>query len=184
MELYEFEGKRPRVHPEATIAPTATLIGDVVVEKHASVWYGAVLRGDTCSIVIREGSNIQDNSVLHADHGAALEVGPHSTVGHGCVVHCAVIGSRSVIGNGAILLNGAVVGSGTVVAAGALVTPGTVIPDGVLALGSPARVREPVQPGSTAERLVESNARAYVELAQRYRATSRQPPAGPFSAHQ
>jgi carbonic anhydrase/acetyltransferase-like protein (isoleucine patch superfamily) len=172
VKLFEFDGKRPTVHPDAFIAPTATLVGDVTVEAGASIWYGSVLRADTCSIVIREGSNVQDNTVLHSDGGRVLEVGAHTTIGHGCIVHCASIGRQTVIGNGSILLNDAVVGSETVVAAGSVVTPGTVIPDGVLAVGSPARVRGRVEPGTTAERLVQSNAHAYVELARRYRATS------------
>ena len=87
MHLYEFEGKRPTVHPEAFVAPTATLIGDVTVEKGASVWYGAVLRADICTIVIREGANVQDNSVLHAGPDQILDVGPGATVAHTCVVH-------------------------------------------------------------------------------------------------
>jgi len=167
--LFEFEGKRPSIHPDAFIAPTATLVGDVTVEKGASIWYGAVLRADTCSIIIREGSNVQDNSILHADGGHVLEVGAHTTIGHGCIVHCASIGSGSVIGNGSVLLNDAVIGSGTVVAAGSIVTPGTSIPGGVVAVGSPARVRGKVEPGTTAERLVQSNADAYVKLVGRYR---------------
>jgi len=173
MPLYEFEGKRPQVHPDATVAPTATLIGDVVIGPSASIWFGAVLRADTCSIEIGEGSNIQDNSVLHADHGAVLRVGAHTTIGHGCVVHCADIGDQVVIGNGAVLLNGAVVGSRTVVAAGSVVTPGSVLPEDIVALGSPARVRGPVETGSTAARLVASNASAYVELSERYRRSIR-----------
>ena len=170
MSLFEFEGRYPTVHPDAFIAPTATLVGDVTVERGASIWYGAVLRADICSIVIREGSNVQDNSVLHSQDGHVLEVGAYATIGHGCIVHCASVGTRTVVGNGAILLNDVVIGAGTVVAAGSVVTPGTVIPDGVLAVGSPARVRGQVEPGSTAEHLVQGNADAYVELALRYRA--------------
>jgi carbonic anhydrase/acetyltransferase-like protein (isoleucine patch superfamily) len=169
----EFEGRRPVIHPGAFIASTATLIGDVTVEDGASIWFGAVLRGDTCAIRIREGANVQDNSVLHAD-GTQLEVGPYTTIGHGCIVHCASVGPNSVIGNGSILLNDAVVGAGSVVAAGSVVTPGASIPDGVLAVGSPARVRGPVEPGSTAERLVNNNANAYVRLAQRYGDSTRE----------
>lgn len=169
MNLFEFEGKRPNIHPDAFVAPTATLVGDVTVEQGASIWYGALLRGDICSIVIREGSNVQDNSVLHSQEGHVLEVGANTTIGHSCVVHCASIGPRAVIGNGAVLLNDVVIGAGSVIAAGSIVTPGTVIPDDVLAVGSPARVRGPVEPGSAAERLVQRNADAYVKLALRYR---------------
>jgi len=170
VNLFEFEGKRPTVHPEAFVAATATLIGDVTVEKGASIWFGSVVRADFSAIVIREGSNVQDNSILHSD--GALEVGAHSTIAHGCIVHCTSIGRQTVVGNGSILLNEAVIGAGTVIAAGSVVTPGSVIPDGVLALGSPARVRSQIVAGSTAERLVQRNADAYVELAQRHIAAS------------
>src|SRR6187200_1535994 len=118
MPLYEFEGKRPQVHPDAFIADTAVLIGDVTVEAGASVWYGAVLRADICTIVVGAGANIQDNSVLHAAPGQTLVIGPDATVGHGCVVHCAEIGKQALVGNGSTLLDGAVVGPRTLVAAG------------------------------------------------------------------
>ena len=85
MHLFEFEGKRPTVHPDAFVAETATLIGDVTVEAGASIWYGAVLRADICTIVVKAGTNIQDNSVLHAAPGETLTVGPNATVGHSCV---------------------------------------------------------------------------------------------------
>src|SRR4051795_7369955 len=122
MPLFEFEGKRPTVHPDAFIAPTATLIGDVTVEKGASVWYGAVLRADICTIVIGEGANIQDNSVLHAAPGTSLVVGANSTVGHGCIVHCAEVGEQALIGNGSTLLGGAEIGARRLIAAGPVVT--------------------------------------------------------------
>ncbi|HET7195814.1 MAG TPA: gamma carbonic anhydrase family protein [Nocardioides sp.] len=169
MHLYEFEGKRPTVHPEAFVAPTATLIGDVTVEKGASVWYGAVLRADICTIVIREDANVQDNSVLHAGPDQILDVGPGATVAHTCVVHGAVIGERALVGNGSTVLDGATIGAGSMVAAGALVTPQTEIPDGVLAAGAPAKVRGPIE-GTPAAFWVETNPSYYAELAQRHRA--------------
>jgi len=172
VNLIEFEGKRPSVHPEAWIAPTATLIGDVTVEAGASVWYGAVLRGDVDAIVIGAGTNVQDNSVLHAGPGESLVVGAHSTIGHSCMVHCAEIGEGSLIGNGATVLDGARIGAGTLVAAGAVVTPGTVIGDGVLVGGTPARVLRSIE-GTSAAAMVEVNAPYYVELAKRHRAGTR-----------
>ena len=168
MPLYEFEGKRPTVHPEAFIAPTATLIGDVTVEKGASVWYGAVLRADICTIVVREGVNIQDNSVLHAGPDTTLEIGPGATVAHSCVVHGTTVGAKALIGNGSTVLDGSSVGAGTLVAAGSLVTPGTEIPDGVLAAGAPAKVRGPIE-GTGAQLWVEGNPDYYQELARRHR---------------
>ena len=169
MNLFEFEGKSPTVHPEAFVAPTATLIGDVTVEKGASVWYGAVLRADICAIVIREGANVQDNSVLHAAPDQVVEIGPGATVAHTCVVHGAVLEEHALLGNGSTMLDGSRLGAGSMVAAGSLVTPGTSIPPGVLAAGSPAQVRKPLE-GTSAQFWVEMNPSYYAELAQRHRA--------------
>ncbi len=169
MNLFEFEGKRPTVHPDAWVAPTATLIGDVTVEAGASIWYGAVLRGDICTIVIREGSNIQDNSVLHAAPEATLTVGPNATIGHGCVVHCDEVGEQALIGNGSTLLDHAVVGAGTLVAAGSVVTPGAQIPAGVVAAGVPCKPTKPIE-GTSSQFWVDSNAIYYRDLARRHAA--------------
>src|SRR6201985_830589 len=144
MPLFEFEGLKPEVSPTAWIAPTATLVGDVRVEAEASIWYGAVLRADFGPIVVRQGANIQDGSVLHGGSDPVTEVGEGATVGHLCVVHGAVIGSEALIGNGATVLDGAVIGSRALVAAGCTVPPGMRIEDGLLAVGTPARVAGPV----------------------------------------
>ena len=168
MPLYEFEGKRPTVHPEAFVAPTATLIGDVTVEKGASIWYGAVLRADICTIVIGEGANVQDNSVLHAAPHTTLTVGAGSTIGHACVVHCAEVGEQALIGNGSTLLDNAVIGPRTLVAAGSVVVPGSEIPGGVVASGIPAKPTKPIE-GTSSEFWVEANPPYYQELAQRHR---------------
>jgi carbonic anhydrase/acetyltransferase-like protein (isoleucine patch superfamily) len=166
MPLFSFEGKQPRVHPDAWIAPTATLIGDVVVEANASVWYGVVIRADFGWVVIREGANIQDNAVIHVGE-QGCEVGAGATVGHLCMVHGCVIGEQAIVGNGAIVLDGAKVGARTMVAAGATVTPGVRVPDEVIAMGSPAKKQVPL---SDAARLwVEHNPRIYQELARRHR---------------
>jgi carbonic anhydrase/acetyltransferase-like protein (isoleucine patch superfamily) len=169
VNLFEFEGKRPTVHPEAFVAPTATLIGDVTVEKGASVWYGAVLRADICAIVVREGANVQDNSVLHAAPGETLVIGRNSTVGHGCVVHCAEIGEQALVGNGSTLLDHAVVGPGTLVAAGSVVTPGTQLPGGMVVTGIPAKATKPIE-GTSSQFWVEQNPPYYQELAKRHAA--------------
>ena len=168
VNLFEFEGKRPSVHPEAFVAPTATLIGDVTVEQGASVWYGAVLRADICAIVVRSGANVQDNSVLHAAPDQVVEIRPGATVAHTCVVHGAVLEENALLGNGSTILDGAVLGAGSMVAAGSLVTPGTQIPSGVLAAGAPAQVRKPIE-GTSAQFWVEANPSYYAELAQRHR---------------
>lgn len=167
MNLFEFEGKRPTVHPDAWVAPTATLIGDVTVEQGASIWYGAVLRADICTIVVSAGANVQDNSVLHAAPGETLTIGPDATIGHGCVVHCAEVGERALIGNGSTLLDGAKVGGGTLVAAGSVVTPGTELPSGVVATGIPCKPTKPIE-GTSSEFWVQTNFGYYQDLARRH----------------
>lgn len=168
MPLFEFEGKRPDVHPEAFIAPTATLVGDIVVEKGASVWYGAVLRADDCRIVVREGANIQDNSVVHGMPDSVVEIGPGATVAHSCIVHSATLGEKALLGNGSTMLDGSSLGAGSLAAAGSLLTPGSEIPDGVMAAGAPAEVKKPIA-GTSAEFWVEANPPHYAALAQRHR---------------
>lgn len=168
MPLYSFEGVSPTVHPEAWIAPTATLVGDVVVEKGASIWYGVVLRADLGRIIIREGANIQDNSVIHVGH-SQCEIGKNATVGHQCLVHDAIVGEQALIGNGAIVLDGSVIGERTLIAAGATVTPGSVIPPESIALGSPAKKIIPLE--GTAKLFVDHNPTVYHDLARRHAAS-------------
>lgn len=168
MPLFEFEGKRPQVHPDAFVAPTATLVGEVVVEAGASVWYGAVLRADYAAVVVRAGANVQDGSVLHGPPNMPVEIGRGATVAHLCVVHGATVGEEALIANGATVLDGARIGARSMVAGHSLVTPGTHIPDEVLAAGSPAVVKGPIA-GTGAEFWVQVNPGAYAELAQRHR---------------
>ncbi|MFN2519380.1 MAG: gamma carbonic anhydrase family protein [Jatrophihabitantaceae bacterium] len=169
MFIYEFEGMRPRIADDAFIAPTATLIGDVTVEAGASIWYGAVLRGDCGPIVIRARANVQDGSVLHCPPGVTTEIGRGATVAHQCVVHGAVLEDESLVANGCIVLDGARIGARSLVAAHSMVSPGTVIPPGVLAAGAPAVVKRALA-GTPAEMWVQVNPAFYPELAQRHRA--------------
>ena len=166
MPLFAFEGKEPVISPAAWIAPTATLIGDVRVEDEASIWYGAILRADFGPIVVRRGANVQDGSVLHGGRDPVTAVGEGATVGHLCVVHGAVIGTEALIGNGATVLDGAVIGSRALVAAGATVPPGMHVPDGMLAVGTPARVAREVS--GAAKEWVDTNPQVYRELARRH----------------
>jgi carbonic anhydrase/acetyltransferase-like protein (isoleucine patch superfamily) len=165
MPLFSFEGVSPTVHPDAWIAPTATLIGDVVVEKDVSIWYGAVLRGDFGKIVVREGANIQDNAVIHVDDGVC-EIGKNVTVGHLCLVHDCTVGEQALIGNGATVLDKAQIGARALVAAGATVTPGSVVPPEMIAMGSPAKKHVPLT--DSARLWVEHNAEIYRRLARRH----------------
>ncbi|MDQ2811832.1 MAG: gamma carbonic anhydrase family protein [Actinomycetota bacterium] len=178
MPLFSFEGRAPQVSPEAWIAPTATLVGDVRIEAEASVWYGAVLRADFGPIIVRRGANIQDGSVLHGGDDPVTEIGEGVTIGHLCVVHGAIIRTEALIGNGAIVLDGAIVGRRALVAAGATVPPGMIIADGMLAVGIPARVVGEVSGG--AKHWVDTNPAVYRELARRHAAGTR-PASGPAS---
>ena len=143
MAVYEVDGKTPQVDSTAWIADSAQVMGHVTLGPDASVWFGCVLRGDTESMTIGEGSNIQDLTVMHADHGLPLTIGKHVTVGHKVMLHGCTIGDESLIGIGAIVLNGARIGKNCLVGAGALVTEGKEFPDGSMIIGSPAKaVRE------------------------------------------
>jgi carbonic anhydrase/acetyltransferase-like protein (isoleucine patch superfamily) len=167
MFLFEYEGTSPTIADDAFVAATATIIGDVTIESGASVWYGAVLRGDDGPIVIRANANVQDGSVLHCPPGVTTEIGRGATVAHQCIVHGAVLEEEALVGNGCVILDGARIGAGSMVAAFSLVSPGTGIPPGVLAAGSPAVVKKPIA-GTAAEFWVQANPVYYPELAKRH----------------
>ena len=140
------------------IAPNATVVGDVVLEKDVNIWYGAVLRGDCGKITIGEGTNIQDNAVVHDE----TTLGKFCTVGHTAIVHGCRVGDDCLIGMGAVILSGAVLGDGCIVGAGALVTGKTNAPAGSVLLGSPAKIVKTVTPEQLAE--TRGNALHYIEL--------------------
>ena len=139
-QLDKFLRRHPRLGKNVFIAKTATVIGDVTLGAHSSVWYGAVLRGDINRIVVGHHSNIQDNAVLHLADDFACVLGNWVTVGHSAVVHACQVGDECLIGMGAVILDGAVIGKQSIVGAKALVTQGTKIPPGSLVLGAPAKV--------------------------------------------
>jgi carbonic anhydrase/acetyltransferase-like protein (isoleucine patch superfamily) len=136
MTIRSFDGTEPDIHPDAYVDPAATVVGDVTVEADASVWPNVVLRGDHGRIRLREGTNVQDNSVCH--EGA--DIGPYATVGHAAIVHGATVGERALVGMGAIVLDDSSVGERAMVGANALVTEGTEIPPRAVAMGTPAEV--------------------------------------------
>ena len=142
MNAYSLGGVTPTLppHGEYWIAPNASVIGNVILKKNASIWFGAVLRGDNEAIIIGENSNIQDNSVLHTDMGKPLTLGANVTVGHKVMLHGCTVGDGSLIGIGAIVLNGARIGRGCLIGAGALITENKEIPDRSLVMGSPGKV--------------------------------------------
>lgn len=133
--------KKPEVSRAIWVAHNATIVGDVVLGAQTSVFYGAVLRGDIAQISVGEGTNIQDNVIVHLADDLDVRIGAWCTVGHGAIVHACTVEDECLIGMGAIVLDGAVIGSHSIVGAGALVTPGTVIPPGSMVLGKPAQVR-------------------------------------------
>jgi carbonic anhydrase/acetyltransferase-like protein (isoleucine patch superfamily) len=139
-QLDRFLGKTPRLGKGVFIAKTATVIGDVTLGAHSSVWYGAVLRGDINRVVVGHHSNIQDNAVLHLADDYPCILGNWVTVGHGAIVHACKVGDEVLVGMGAVILDGAVIGKQSLIGAKALVTQGTKIPSGSLVLGAPAKV--------------------------------------------
>ena len=169
MAVYEIDGKAPQVDSTAWIADSSEVMGAVTLGPDASVWFGCVLRGDTETMTIGEGSNIQDLSVLHADRGKPLTVGKNVTVGHKVMLHGCTIGDESLIGIGAVVLNGAKIGKNCLVGAGSLVTEGKEFPDGSMIVGSPARAIRQLTPEQI-EGLRQS-AQHYIDNARMFRAT-------------
>ena len=167
MALYQLGNDAPQRHPTAWVADNATVIGRVELKEGASVWYGAVIRGDNDLITVGRNSNIQDGSVLHTDHGVPLTIGEGVTIGHQVMMHGCTIGDFSLVGIQSVILNGAKIGRHCIVGACALVTEGKEFPDGSLIVGSPAKVLRPLTPEEI-ERL-KSSAAHYVDNAQRHR---------------
>lgn len=172
MFIYEFEGKRPSIADDAFVAPTATIVGDVTIEAGASVWYGAVLRGDDGPIVVRARANVQDGSVIHTTPGVTTEIGAGATVAHQCMIHGAVLEDEALVGNGCVVLDGARIGARAMIAAMSLVSAGTEIPPGMFAAGIPATVKRPIA-GTPAEMWVNLNPTYYPALAQKHLASVR-----------
>ncbi|MFO1211697.1 MAG: gamma carbonic anhydrase family protein [Paenacidovorax caeni] len=168
MAIYELDGVAPQVHATAWVADSAQVMGSVTLGEDASVWFGTVVRGDTDSITIGAGSNVQDASVLHADFGKPLVIGERVTVGHQVMLHGCTIGDESLIGIGAVVLNGARIGKNCLVGAGALVTEGKEFPDGSMILGSPAKAVRQLTPEQIEG--LRLSAQHYVDNARRFRA--------------
>jgi len=165
---YELAGKRPKVHPDAYIAPTAVLIGDVEVGANASIWFGAVLRGDEAPIKVGEGANVQDNAVLHCSTNLPTIVERDATVGHSAQLEGCVVEEGALVGMGATMLQRSRLGAGAVLAAAALLQEGQEVPPGHLAAGVPAEVKK--QLGGSSSEWIAIAAKHYQERAVRYRA--------------
>jgi carbonic anhydrase/acetyltransferase-like protein (isoleucine patch superfamily) len=165
--LYALGDKVPQVHESCFVADNAQVMGSVVLEEDVSVWFGVVMRGDNDPLVIGAQSNIQDNTVIHTDHGVPVRVGRGVTVGHQCMLHGCTIGDYSLIGIGAIVLNGAKIGKHCLIGAGALITENKVIPDRALVMGSPGKVVRLLTDQQVL--VLEASAAHYVENAKRFR---------------
>ena len=166
MAVYELDQICPTLAESAYVADSAQVMGDVHLGAHASVWFGAVIRGDTERITVDEGSNIQDGSVLHADFGAPLTIGKYVTVGHKVMLHGCSIGDESLVGIGAVILNNAKIGKNCLVGAGSLVTEGKVFPDGSVIMGSPAKLVRTLSPEQM--QALRITAQHYIDNAKRY----------------
>ncbi len=167
MALYELDGVAPQMAESSWVADSAQVMGNVHLAENSSVWFGAVLRGDTETITVGKESNVQDGSVMHADYGYPLVVGERVTIGHQVMLHGCTIGDETLIGIGATVLNGAKIGKNCLVGARSLVTEGKEFPDGSMIMGSPAKVVRQLTPEQI-EGLRRSAAH-YVENAERYR---------------
>jgi len=166
MAIYRLDELVPRVAATAWVAESAEVIGNVELDEGASVWFGAVLRGDNEPMHIGRGSNIQDGSVLHSDPGFPLTLGENVTVGHKVMLHGCSIGDGSLVGIGAVVLNGARIGRNSLVGAGALVTEGKDFPEGSLIVGSPAKAVRQLSPEQIQR--MQNAAPHYVRNARRY----------------
>ncbi|MFE6994852.1 gamma carbonic anhydrase family protein [Microbacterium sp. NPDC057659] len=160
-------GKAPQLHDDSFVADGARIVGEVSLAAGASVWYNAVLRGDSAPISIGAGSNVQDNVSVHVDSGHGVLVGERVSIGHNAVVHGCTIGDGSLVGMGAVVLSGAVIGRGCLIAGGAVVLGGTEVPDGSLVAGVPAKVRRELTDEERAG-LIE-NAEIYLRHTQTHR---------------
>ena len=167
MAVYRLEDHSPKIPASAWVAESATVIGKVVLGEGASVWYGAVLRGDNDTITLGARCNVQDASVLHTDIGYPLTLGDDVTIGHQVMLHGCTIGEGSLVGMGSVVLNAARIGKYSIVGAGALVTEGKEFPDGVLIVGSPAKVVRELTPEQIARLKV--TAEHYVQQQRRHR---------------
>ncbi|MFN3584311.1 gamma carbonic anhydrase family protein [Phenylobacterium sp.] len=169
MSVYNLGSVTPQLpnDDEYWIAPTAAVMGNVVLKKNASVWWGATVRGDNDPIVIGEGSNVQDGSVLHTDTGWPLTIGADVTIGHMVMLHGCTIGDNSLVGIGSIVLNGAKIGKNCLIGANCLITEGKEIPDNSLVMGAPGKVIREISDQQAA--VMAAGSRHYVENWKRYR---------------
>lgn len=165
--IYSYKGKKPQIEEDVFLAPNSTLVGDVYIKKESSIWYEATIRADENQVIIGEKTNIQEGVVIHESEEHPTIIGEGVTVGHKAIIHGAEIGDYTLIGMGTIILDGAKIGKNCLIGAGSLVTSGTVIDDGMLVLGSPAKVIRPLTSEQIAS--LHESAESYVKRAKEYR---------------
>lgn len=155
-----------RIDPGFIVSPNCTIVGDVTIGQDSSVWFGAVIRGDVAPVVIGRQVNVQDNAVIHCDHGVANTIEDNVTIGHGAIVHGKQIGAGSLVGMGATVLGRTVIGRECLIAAGAVVPPGLVIPDRMVVIGVPGKIARPIKPEEL--EYIRWLTNQYVELSRQY----------------
>ena len=166
MALYELDGQAPQLGENAWVADSAQVIGKVVLGDNASVWFGAVLRGDNETLTIGRNSNVQDMSVLHSDHGSPLTIGENVTIGQQVMLHGCTVGDNTLIGIQSVILNNAKIGRNSIVGAGSIVTEGKEFPDNSLIIGAPAKVVRTLDDAAAAKLLL--SAESYVANSRRF----------------
>ncbi|MBS5937048.1 gamma carbonic anhydrase family protein [Clostridium sp.] len=164
--ILEFNGIKPVIDKTCYISHSVDIIGDVVIKKNANIWFGTTIRGDMSNIFIGENTNIQENSVVHVDFELGTYIGNNVTIGHRAIIHGCTISDNVLVGMGSIILNGAKIGKNTIIGAGSLVTQGKEFEDGVLIMGSPAKVVRKLNEDEIKN--IEKSAKNYVEISRKY----------------
>jgi carbonic anhydrase/acetyltransferase-like protein (isoleucine patch superfamily) len=167
LPLYSFEGKNPRIGNNCFIAPNAVIIGDVEIQNDSSIWFGVVIRGDVNKIVIKKGTNIQDNSVIHVNTKTPTFIGENVTIGHGVLIHACIVKDRSLIGNRSVIHDEVIIGEESLIAPGAVVTDRTEIAPRSMVMGIPGKFKRELT-NENLEKMKATNKR-YIDLIKRYR---------------
>lgn len=164
--IKEFKGINPIIHNTCYISESVDIIGNVVIKENANIWFGTRIRGDMNSIIIGENTNIQENSVIHVDSHCGTYIGNNVTIGHGAIIHGCTINDNVLVGMGSIILNEAIIGKNTIIGAGSLIPQGKEIPEGVLCLGSPAKVIRKLTEEEISK--IQESADNYVSISKNY----------------